>query len=554
MEAAHLPASPSSRLQALAALRAQLQGVEASVELLECLAAQLPSVPDSSLFADVGSAPAAPSDQAQAAAWGAAAAAHLQLLAELVARLDAVALGMEALAASGSSEAAAGPPGSLRIEELDAAAPTTRLPAALVLATALFGSSDAELAPLRPWAAEPAAAAAQQLLAALASKLAGVLEQRRQEGQQTSSQPGALLLEVSTTTKAAASTHTCQPEAVQQLLALAMQPVVQQLRPVLAAKVEHSKHKSARLEPYTGPGEFERCVAAGQLAWLLRQLSGRQLSAATSAAMPLLLQASEDPFPPVQACALWSLQHRAAAGQAGDLKPHARLLLPAVKRGLEGASDAAFPAAAAAAIDVVARLEGPNPYARSYHDVMTILLGEGELGGHNPERAAAWLAAAPPLFPRLGLQLASHFSRLMPLLLGWCRAPQQHVRLAALAALLEAIRMTWPRIPVHTAVLWGVLRRVHSEETQCSTVIGSAEQGPATVAAAAVDCALALWFAGGTAFQSELMTAKGSAQDELLQAVMQRLEECAEEEQEAAGPADAAQQEQQAQQPLVQML
>ena len=38
-----------------------------------------------------------------------------------------------------------------------------------------------------------------------------------------------------------------------------------------------------------------------------------------------------------------------------------------------------------------------------------------------------------------------------------------------------------------------------------------------TVEAAAVDCGLALWFAGGTAFQSELMTAKDSAQDELLQ-------------------------------------
>ena len=126
-----------------------------------------------------------------------------------------------------------------------------------------------------------------------------------------------------------------------------------------------------------------------------------------------------------------------------------------------------------------------------------------------------------------------------------------------------------------------------------------------------MDCALALWFAGGTAFQSELMTAKDSAQDELLQvswaclhtqegllcarlscmyshcldsgvvlsfgyrnagtqfafvgvpaiqAVMQRLEECGEQEQEAAGTAPQEQQEQQQEQqqvqmrPLVQML
>lgn len=61
-------------------------------------------------------------------------------------------------------------------------------------------------------------------------------------------------------------------------------------------------------------------MAAGQLAWLLRQLSGRHLSAASSAALPLVLLATEDPFPPVQACVLWSLQHSAAAGQAGDFR------------------------------------------------------------------------------------------------------------------------------------------------------------------------------------------------------------------------------------------
>lgn len=246
--------------------------MDASVDLLECLAAQLPSQPDAGLFADVGSAPTAASDAAAAAAWGAAAAAHLQLLAELVARLDAVALGLEALAASRSSEAAAGPPGSLRIEELDAAAPTTRLPATLVSAAALFGSSDAQLQPLRPWAAGPAADAAQQLLVTLGSKLAVVLEQQRQAGQDPSSRPGALLSEVSTTTKAAASgTSQRQPEAVQQLLALALPPVVQQLRPVVAAKVEHSKHKTSRLEPYTGKGSSQAHACAG---WRLPDVDG----------------------------------------------------------------------------------------------------------------------------------------------------------------------------------------------------------------------------------------------------------------------------------------
>ena len=69
-----------------------------------------------------------------------------------------------------------------------------------------------------------------------------------------------------------------------------------------------------------GPTNFERCVAAGQAAWLLRQLRGRHLPAAASAALPLLLAALEDPFPHAQACVLCALQHLGAEGQAEDLR------------------------------------------------------------------------------------------------------------------------------------------------------------------------------------------------------------------------------------------
>lgn len=101
----------------------------------------------------------------------------------------------------------------------------------------------------------------------------------------------------------------------------------------------------------------------------------------------------------------------------------------------------------------------------------TVLLDEGELGAHRPERAATWLAAAPPLFPHLGLQLASHFARLMPLLLGWCLSPRQAVRLAALQALLLAVRQTWPRVGVHAPTLWRVLLRVHEDELRYRCVL-----------------------------------------------------------------------------------
>lgn len=69
-----------------------------------------------------------------------------------------------------------------------------------------------------------------------------------------------------------------------------------------------------------GPDDFERCVAAGQLAWALRQLGGRHLGSAIGPALPLVLAAVEDPSPAVQACGLWALRHVALEGPPAGLR------------------------------------------------------------------------------------------------------------------------------------------------------------------------------------------------------------------------------------------
>ena len=148
-------------------------------------------------------------------------------------------------------------------------------------------------------------------------------------------------------------------------------------------------------------------------------------------------------------------------------RSHGQLALDAATRALAGGSDASWSAAAAAAVAVACRLEAGNPYSRAYSDVLIALLDEGERGAHSADRAEAWLAAVAPLFSRLGQQLAAHSARLLPLLLGWCLAARQAVRAAALEALLQVVRLTWPRVGVHALVLWQVLRRVHEEELHC---------------------------------------------------------------------------------------
>ncbi|KAL4440441.1 hypothetical protein ABPG75_003442 [Micractinium tetrahymenae] len=543
MEAAPvLPADPVERLARLGELRARSQagaGV-ASLDLLAALLQQVPA-PPAPLFAGVDDTPAAPdaADAQAAAAWAAAAAAQLQLAAELAAGLGARELGLEALVQQAAGEpppaaaATAGGGGGFIIEELDADAapsssdqPSADLPVAAVLAASLYGA-DGRLA--RPWAAEQPAAAAAALLRALGAKLADWQRQQQQHGRQE-----VLLQEAAMPGRAGRQQL---PAEVQQLVALAAPAGTARLRPVVAAQVEHGRHRTARLEPYTGPSNYERCVAAGQLAWLARQLSGRHLSTAAHAVLPAVQAGIQDPFPPVQACCLWALQHLAAEGRAEDLRPHARAALEAAKGAVAGGNDASWPAAAAAAIAVVSRLEGGNPHSSAYHEVMSALLDQGELGAHQPEKAAAWLAAAPPLFPRLGLQLASHFARLMPLLLGWALAPWPAVRAAALRALLGVLRLTWPRAGAHAALTWRVLRRVHEEErlrrrVPLPAAPASSAAASSTAADVAEDAALALWCAAGTNFQVQLMTSKEGQADELLQAVVQRLEEAAAAEQE----------------------
>lgn len=355
-----------------------------SLQLLTALLQQVQE-PPAQLFASVDDTPAAPgaADVQAASAWVSCAAGQLQLAAEIAAGIGARELGLEALALqaaeqpqSAAAPSSAGGRGVFIIEELDADAatssdqPSADLPVAAVLAASLFGA-DSRLG--RPWAAEQPAAAAALLLRTLGAKLADwqQQEQRRQE-------PDVLLQE--TVAPARAGSQQPAPE-VQQLVALTAPAAAARLRPVLAANVEHGRHRTARLEPYTGaaaaarrrrlfaacfaciaaakplqqaahaalrpfapapthhrhhvcaacppprrnapcagPGNFERCVAAGQLAWLARQLSGRHLSAAAPAVLPSVLAGVEDPFPPAQACCLWALQHLAAEGQAGDFR------------------------------------------------------------------------------------------------------------------------------------------------------------------------------------------------------------------------------------------
>jgi hypothetical protein len=221
----------------------------------------------SSLYADVGDAPAPPIAEAAsaAAAWAAATALQLQLITRLIEALSAGQLGLEALVAARDGEAAeavpGGPVGSFVIEEVEPEppAPGASVPLDAALAAALY-CADAALN--RPWAAGAVDQAARGLLRALAAKAAPLLAGRARVGHGQRGE--GFMREVASTSLDSGSGSGSgggggqqgQPPHVQQLLALVLPDAVRQLRPVLAARVDHERHRTARLEPYKGERGF----------------------------------------------------------------------------------------------------------------------------------------------------------------------------------------------------------------------------------------------------------------------------------------------------------
>jgi hypothetical protein len=127
---------------------------------------------------------------------------------------------------------------------------------------------------------------------------------------------------------------------------------------------------------------------------------------------------------------------------------------------------------------------------------------EGERHAHEPTRAEVWLGAVPAaFFGPMGVQLASYFRRLMPMLLEWALARQKGVRIGALLALRDALTAAWPRVPAHAGVVWEVLERVYSDEIE----LAAAPEEDAV--AAAVAAAAVTWRCGSENFQRRVQEA-----------------------------------------------
>lgn len=295
--------------------------------------------------------------------------------------------------------------------------------------------------------------------------------------------------------------------------------MVDALRPIITAAAAHAAIETSRLEPYTGPESWERALATGQLAVAVQWLSGKDLWQEGEEEsggdvlwqlhlFPVLTAAVQDPSPTVQKYALSTLHHIFTISTAKELAPWAVKLVEITRKAVIGCDEKVWPAAAAAATSLAMKLDNGGgvaslsstipAYNPHFISLFEVLLDEGERHAHSPSRSILWLQTIPlALFPLLGIQLTRYFRRLMPLLLEWCVSIQKNVRLGALRAVHAVVRVTWPRIPAHAAVIWTVVESTYVDETVLSA------HPSEEIVQAAVEVAVLLWQCGGETFQQQ---------------------------------------------------
>ncbi|KIZ07334.1 hypothetical protein MNEG_0621 [Monoraphidium neglectum] len=232
------------------------------------------------------------------------------------------------------------------------------------------------------------------------------------------------------------------------------------LREPLFAPHRHTQaQERGSPDAYSGPGPFQRSLAARKLAWAAQQLPCPLLTAPAAAALlPLALAASDDASGPVSRLGAAALHRLAAAAPPGALEMQRELLLARARRLVVGCEGGVWGSAMPAAVAVVLALEPQDdPRSEALHSLFKELLTEAERAAHKLPQRLVFLACAARLLPRLRLHAARHLPCAAPLLLEWSVTHDAGSRAAALGCLEALLLCCWPRAAAHGAVVWRYL-------------------------------------------------------------------------------------------------
>ena len=119
----------------------------------------------------------------------------------------------------------------------------------------------------------------------------------------------------------------------------------------------------------------------------------------------------------------------------------------------------------------------------------------------------------------------------MPLLLAWCYEPDEATCLAALQALQQVIKHTWPRMPAHASFLWAQLQQITEHQMRRSAAEPRKQSAPDAAETLILQCiaeiAEMLFLSGGSCFQNSVRDlakhSRDPASDVMLQPVAWRM-------------------------------
>lgn len=254
-----------------------------------------------------------------------------------------------------------------------------------------------------------------------------------------------------------------------------------------------SKNDEGNFGTSSSSVSLESSIIAGhQLYWCLKQVVHPHLGQACTIIMPCALMALDHYSPHIKRQAMKLFIHLTDNLNPSELRWYKDAILDCITRNIIGSGEL-WPLLVRTAVPLVICIEGNNPRARWYRNILNEMLGELERHQLDSARFKIWLQYVDKLFAAMGLLLVAHFKRLLPLLFPWLHTSDDSITLLVLNSFNVIIKHTWPRMPFHVERFWKELENVYKEsfDKKMGSVIRSS----------VIDTSVLLQICGGPAFE-----------------------------------------------------
>ncbi|KAH9303987.1 hypothetical protein KI387_008391, partial [Taxus chinensis] len=185
-------------------------------------------------------------------------------------------------------------------------------------------------------------------------------------------------------------------------------------------------------------------IASHQMRWCLNQVKHPYLGPSCALVIPCALMALDHWSPEVKMQAISTFVHLAKNLNSAELGWYKDAILDASCRNIPG-SERFWQSIVEMVVALVICIEGRNPRAYWYRELLDAMLGEMERHSADKERRIIWLQHIEPLFEAMGLVILAFFKRLFPLLFHWLHAKDDTTVILVLKRVITITKLTWIR-------------------------------------------------------------------------------------------------------------